>query len=79
MSNSRQKGSWMKRNLVYILGFLIPFFILGTVFAKNEVYPFGDNIYLRSDMYHQYAPFYKELYEKLVNGGNRETDREIDS
>lgn len=70
MSNSRQKGSWMKRNLVYILGFLIPFFILGTVFAKNEVYPFGDNIYLRSDMYHQYAPFYKELYEKLVNGGN---------
>lgn len=68
--SSSQSGSWLKRNLVYILGFVIPFLVLGTIFAKNEVYPFGDNIYLRSDMYHQYAPFYKELYEKLVNGGS---------
>ncbi len=55
---------------MYFFGFLIPFVILGVIFAKNEIYPFGDNIYLRSDMYHQYAPFYKELYEKLVNGGS---------
>ena len=72
MDETRQTGilTWIKNNLVYFFGFLIPFVILGVIFAKNQVYPFGDNIYLRSDMYHQYAPFYKELYEKLVNGGS---------
>ncbi len=61
---------WLKNNLVYLLGFLFPFVILVTIFVNNKVVPFGDNIYLRSDMYHQYAPFYKELYDKLVNGGS---------
>ena len=72
MNEKSQTGmlKWIKENLVYFFGFLIPFVILGVIFAKNEIYPFGDNIYLRSDMYHQYAPFYKELYEKLVNGGS---------
>ena len=68
--SSVKKASWPKRNFVYLLGFLVPFLILGMIFAKNQIVPFGDNIYLRSDMYHQYAPFYKELYEKLVNGGS---------
>ena len=68
--SSTKKASWPKRNFVYLLGFLVPFLILGMIFAKNQIVPFGDNIYLRSDMYHQYAPFYKELYEKLVNGGS---------
>ena len=68
--SSVKKASWSKRNFVYLLGFLVPFLILGMIFAKNQIVPFGDNIYLRSDMYHQYAPFYKELYEKLVNGGS---------
>jgi len=70
MNEKSQTGvlKWIKENLVYFFGFLLPFLILGVIFIKNEIYPFGDNIYLRSDMYHQYAPFYKELYEKLVNG-----------
>lgn len=72
MNEKGQTGilKWIKENLVYFVGFLLPFVILGVIFIKNEIYPFGDNIYLRSDMYHQYAPFYKELYEKLVNGGS---------
>lgn len=36
----------------------------------REIYPFGDNMYLRSDCYHQYAPFMKEFYNKLTNGGD---------
>ena len=55
--SSTKKASWPKRNFVYLLGFLVPFLILGMIFAKNQIVPFGDNIYLRSDMYHQYAPF----------------------
>lgn len=70
MCNETKSGSWFRRNAVCLVGFLIPFLILGIIFIKSGVYPFGDNIYLRSDMYHQYAPFYKELYEKLINGGS---------
>lgn len=36
----------------------------------RKIYPFGDNTYLRSDCYHQYTPFLKELYNKLTNGGS---------
>lgn len=70
MNMNNKSESWLRRNFVYILGFVIPFIVLGMIFVKNKIYPFGDNIYLRSDMYHQYAPFYRELYEKLVNGGS---------
>lgn len=68
MNRDKQTNSWLKRNLAVILGFLGPVLILAYIFFENEVYPFGDKIYLRSDMYHQYAPFFKELYRKIVNG-----------
>ena len=60
----------MKARFGYFLAFIIPFLILLSIFIGREVYPFGDNIYLRSDCYHQYAPFYKELYRKITEGGN---------
>ena len=60
----------VKLRIGYALSFLIPVFILIGLFIGREIYPFGDNIYLRSDMYHQYAPFYKELYRKLTEGGS---------
>ena len=60
----------LKFRIGYLLSFLIPVAILVGIFIGREVYPFGDNIYLRSDMYHQYAPFYKELYRKLTEGGS---------
>lgn len=60
----------LKFRLGYALSFLIPVVILIGIFISRYVYPFGDNIYLRSDMYHQYAPFYKELYRKLTEGGS---------
>ena len=70
MSKSFVKNDKFKFRFGYALSFLIPVAILIGIFIGREVYPFGDNIYLRSDMYHQYAPFYKELYRKLTEGGN---------
>ena len=61
---------WIKENAPLILAFMIPVIILTTIFAGQGVYPFGDSIYLRSDCYHQYAPFYKELYRKITEGGS---------
>ena len=60
----------VKYRIGYALSFLIPVVILIGLFIGREVYPFGDNIYLRSDCYHQYAPFHKELYRKLTEGGS---------
>lgn len=60
----------VKFRIGYALSFLIPVVILIGLFIGREVYPFGDNIYLRSDCYHQYAPFHKELYRKLTEGGS---------
>jgi uncharacterized membrane protein YfhO len=34
----------------------------------KDIFPFGEECYLRSDMYHQYAPFYSELWNKLRSG-----------
>ena len=62
----------IKNNYGCILGFLVPFIILGGIFIGKEIVPWGENMYLRSDMYHQYAPFYKELYNKLTTGGSLE-------
>lgn len=64
--------SFIKNNLGCILGFIVPFVILGGIFIGKEIIPWGENMYLRSDCYHQYAPFYKELYNKLTTGGSLE-------
>lgn len=64
--------AWVKNNLGCILGFIVPFIILGGIFIGREIIPWGENVYLRSDMFHQYAPFYKELYRKLAEGGSLE-------
>ena len=60
----------VKFRIGYALSFLIPVVILVGLFIGRNVYPFGENIYLRSDCYHQYAPFHKELYRKLTEGGS---------
>lgn len=59
-----------KFRIGYALSFLIPVIILASLFIGRGVYPFDDSIYLRSDCYHQYAPFHKELYRKLTEGGS---------
>ena len=51
--------------LPYFLAFLIPMLIMIGVFAGKSIYPFGDKSFLRTDMYHQYAPFFMDFLEKL--------------
>lgn len=60
--------NWMKDNFCFIVSFAIPMGILIAIYKVREIYPFGDNMYLRSDCYHQYAPFHMKMYEKIMNG-----------
>ena len=41
----------------YLLSFLTPLCISILVFCVLGMYPFGDNIYIRSDACHQYIRF----------------------
>lgn len=52
----------------YVLAFSLPVFILLVIYIIRGVYPFGDQCFLRSDMYHQYAPFHAAFLDKLQNG-----------
>lgn len=61
---------FIKKNLLYILAFGIPFLIMILMYIIRGIYPFGDECYLRSDMFHQYAPFLKEFYNKITSGGS---------
>ena len=70
MNSSSKKSDKAKVRIGYALSFIIPVVILIGIFIGRDIYPFGDNIYLRSDCYHQYAPFHKELYRKLTEGGS---------
>lgn len=51
-----------------IVAFLVPVIILLIIFAQRGIYPFGEESFLRTDMYHQYAPFFSEFRHKLTSG-----------
>lgn len=50
--------------------FLIPIVIMIIIFAQRGIFPFGEESFLRTDMYHQYAPFFAEFQDKLTHGGS---------
>lgn len=54
--------------LFLILAFFVPFLVMGVVFAKAGVFPFGDRQVMYSDCKQQYLPFLKEFQSKLQNG-----------
>ncbi len=58
----------LNRNMPIVLAFFIPFFVMILVFIERGIFPFGDRSFLRTDLYHQYAPFFKELLNKLQEG-----------
>jgi len=70
LNQNNTTRDWLSGNLVFWLSFIIPIFIMGLMYMMREIYPFGDQMYLRSDMYHQYAPFYQDLANKIANGGS---------
>lgn len=62
---------------VYVLSILVPLVIMVAIYVIRGIWPFGDVCYLRSDMYHQYCPFFSELWEKIRTGGSLEYSWDI--
>ncbi|WP_077612017.1 YfhO family protein [Clostridium sp. Marseille-P2415] len=50
--------------------FFVPIAIMIIIFAQRGIFPFGEESFLRTDMYHQYAPFFSEFQYKLTHGGS---------
>ena len=59
-----------KSKYVYLASFFTPVILLTLIMLVGGVFPAGDNCILKTDMYHQYAPFFSEFREKLQNGGS---------
>lgn len=53
-----------------LAAFFIPVIIMVVIFAQRGIFPFGQESFLRTDMYHQYAPFFSEMQYKLTSGGS---------
>lgn len=58
------------KKVVFFASFFIPIFIMILIFIQRGIFPFGDESFLRTDLYHQYAPFFSEFKYKLSNGGS---------
>ena len=56
--------------LMYAAAFFIPVAICLLIYIAAEVWPLGTKCFLKTDLYHQYAPFTQELRNKLLNGGS---------
>lgn len=55
---------------VYFISFIIPVVAMILIFIFRGIFPFGKETFLRTDMYHQYAPFFSEFQYKLHHGGS---------
>ena len=55
-------------NAACLLSFFLPLAVMACIFIINGVYPFGDESFMHSDMYHQYVPFLSEMQHKLKTG-----------
>ena len=69
MSENKEK-SWFRKSDAIIAAFLVPVIVMLIIYAQRGIFPFGDRMYLRTDLYHQYAPFMSEFRSKLVTGGS---------
>ena len=63
-------GTWCNENKLYFLAFILPVLSMLIVYFFKDVFPFGDQMYLRSDCYHQYTPYLEILQDKLKSGGS---------
>ncbi|MEG0565567.1 MAG: YfhO family protein [Hungatella sp.] len=53
-----------------LAAFFVPIVIMVIIFSQRGIFPFGEESFLRTDMYHQYAPFFSEFQDKLTHGGS---------
>ena len=70
IDQKKDPGQYLISKLPLIMAFMIPVLILLVLYMGRGVYPFGSNTYLRSDMYHQYAPFMREFHRNITQGGS---------
>ena len=68
VKNVREEPEVGNTKIFLLLSFLVPFLVLGVVFARAKIYPFGDRQVLYSDCKQQYLPFLKEFQRKLKSG-----------
>lgn len=70
LSELEKSRSIFRKNDALWAAFLIPVVVMIVIFAQRGIFPFGSESFLRTDMYHQYAPFFSEFQEKLTRGGS---------
>ena len=59
---------WFDDTHGLILSFVIPVVIMLIILIQRKIFPFGENSFMRTDMYHQYVPFFSEFRYKLTTG-----------
>ena len=62
----------LRNTAPYLLAFFIPVLVMLIIFMQRGIWPFGERCFLRTDLYHQYAPFFQELKLKFSTGGSLE-------
>jgi uncharacterized membrane protein YfhO len=67
---AHKNASLVKKTDGLMAAFLVPVVIMIIIFAQRGIFPFGEESFLRTDMYHQYAPFFSEFQYKLKHGGS---------
>lgn len=68
LTNPNQRLKKQFQSKYFIISFILPLLILGISYAVQGIFPFGDKHILTIDLYHQYAPFLRELQSKLLSG-----------
>ncbi len=68
--NGRERSSLITPRDGVIAAFLVPVLVMIVIFIQRGIFPFGEDSFLRTDMYHQYAPFFSEFQYKLTHGGS---------
>lgn len=61
---------YLKRHKSYLISFFFPVAAMLLIFIFRGIFPFGKETFLRTDMYHQYAPFSSEFNYKLQHAGS---------
>lgn len=63
-------STWIQENWIYFVAFFLPVLSMLIVYFFKDIAPFGDQMYLRSDCWHQYTPYLQILQDKLHSGGS---------
>lgn len=65
---TEKRGNIFSRNINCFAASIIAAVIMIFAYIVWEFFPVGENIILRMDLYHQYAPLLAELYERIFGG-----------